>query len=291
MSVVNQNFLFNPPNPHRPIIFEKPIRTIKPAKDNQIIEFSNSEKKTHKTKNFIVLYNGFPLKNKTFNLVVQKESDFIPPVTLPIFKTDHNGILCVLVNPVFNQQNIFNPRASDYQPVKFSNRLGFVIKDKQTKNRNIFYKTKYIAPYIDIGLGVSFLREMIKKSQTGNVTLDASESSVIQNWVNAFYNPTDISKPYRQFNTHTERTAKALRYTDYACNGAIAVGISGLVAGATLATIGIAPIAVAGIGGGIMAAGSSASMVDKYMEKRSSDISRLRDNDQSASQSLKKLSD
>jgi hypothetical protein len=200
------------------------------------------------------------------------------PLRLPVFKTDNHGIMCVLIEPVFQNNGDFNPQASLYQPLKFSERLGFVIKDKNNFNKkNILYAKNYIAKYIDLGISVHFLRTMIQKSDQGNHTLDASNNSVIENWLNAVYQSDDIKHEYKKFNTHTERTAKSLKYTRHTNNALMSIGALGVIAAGIVATAGlIAPVAVA-VGGGILAAGSSGSMVAKQMETQTPDISRLRD--------------
>ena len=258
-----------------------------PISNNQIIEFSNTPKITHKTKNFIVNHNGFPLRNKEFNLLVQEGDSTQKPLTLPIFKTNDMGIMQILIKPVFDENGNFNKILSKYQNVKFSSRLGFVIKDTENYSaKNIFYRNNYIAKYIDLGIGVHFLRTMIKKSHQGDAVMNATNSSVIHNWLNATMNTNDIQKEYKKYNTHTERTAKALTYTDYTNNALMGLGITGIITGAIIATAGLAAPVIVGIGGGIFAGGSTASIVSKQMENQAADISRLRDTEKSAKKTL-----
>jgi hypothetical protein len=264
---------------------------IQPNLKNSIIEFSNTAKITHKTKNFIVNHNGFPLRNKEFNVCIDTGNDTQKPLTLPLFKTNDVGLMQILVKPIFDDNGNFNKTLSGYQNLKFSNRLGFVHKDTKNYNcGNIFYRKNYIAKYIDLGISVHFLRTMIQKSHQGDGVIDGSKSPVIHNWFNTSMGTDDIKKEYKKFNTHTERTAKALKYTEYTNHALVGLGVTGITAGAIIATAGLAAPVIVGIGGGIFAGGSTASIVSKQMESQAADISRLRDTEKSAKKTLKLIS-
>ena len=218
-------------------IHQNPLNNLEKKHSHRNIEFSNTNKTTHRTKNFVALSEGFPLRNKEFNIIVKQKTDTENALALPLFKTDNNGIMYILMNPKFSDAGEFNKDKLTYQPLKFSKRLGYVVKDiNKNQSINPFYRSKFISKYLDLGISEYFLRRIVKLSLEGNNIIDGSKNSAINNWYHSTISSSpEEKKEYRDYNSHTERTQKALEYSHYISNAGIGVGGLALIAGSIIA--------------------------------------------------------
>gem|GEM_PF-3827344 len=262
------------------------IDTKKTSKLKPFIVFSNVDKALKKTKNFIVLNHGIPIRNQVFNVKITDNNN--KPLIVPMFRTDNKGILNILTQTSLGRNNSYAGE-NIYQPVKFSRRLGYVVKDKTNYNPvNLFYHSKIISKYIDLGMSDHFLRTLIEKSNIGKKTLDCRKSSVCTHWKKAFFQGGDIQREYRLFNSHTERTEKARKNIDLMGCGIIGVGVTSLIALGSVVTAGIiASPAVLAIGGGVLTAGSAMDAISRQLYALPADVSRLKNSKITADKELK----
>ncbi|MFT6083364.1 MAG: hypothetical protein ACJA1M_000246 [Alphaproteobacteria bacterium] len=265
------------------------VKAIQPKALTHHIAFSNTEKTTHKTKNFITMNKGFPIQDKIFTLKIKANLDasrMEEDILLPLLRTNNKGVMYILTNPIFDKQGI-DIEESGYQPLKYSRRLGFVVKHEKTLNSlNPFYRSKMISKYIDLGISEHFLRTVITKSNIANNPVDATKSTVCKNWHNAFLSDYDVKKEYRDFNTHTERTSKSRKYMDYGGYIAMATGAAGLITASAIATAGLVLPASIAIGGGVLALGSAQDSISRSMLMNPADISRPRNTKKLADQEI-----
>lgn len=251
---------------------------------NTHIIFTNKSKRKRVNKNFTVLHQGVPLTNKYFDIIINRKG-----YTIPLFHTDKNGQMEILVRPVFNPDMSCSKIQSIYRPLKFSDRLKFVVKDYKMHmhSRNPLYRSQMLGRYLDLGISEHFLRTLIKKTDFGESPVDGTDSFVIQNWIKATLASKEVQDEYRAFNIHTEKTTKCARKLDRVSYGLIGAGGLGVITLASLATAGIIDVVAVAIAGVVVGAGSFSSFENKYFKSQPADISRPRDTVLTADNSLK----
>lgn len=250
------------------------------------ITLSHKAKATQQTKNFVVLSQGIPVKDRIFEIFTIDQHN--NKIKIPVFKTDSNGVIYMLTHPKWHRGYKIDIENSIYQPLKFSKRLGFVIKDYEAhyQSYNPFYRSNILGRYIDLGISEHFIRTLMLKSDLGQNPIDGRDNIVIKNWQNTIMGSDITRQEYKSLNTHTERTKRSARNIEILNYGLISSGALGIATVAGLATAGIVPFVSTAIAGAVFGVGSLGTVEDRFFKQNPADISRQRDTQSSADETL-----